>query len=219
MAPGNSEGGPPAAAQQHRATGNGAEGGQAPRDAPSPKEAAVGQLPRTGCRISPNAPRSRAGGVHRPCPPPSSSPVSLPAAVGRRGQSSRRPNLELVWAGWGHQQWPRSHGPAAEHRRHPTPATAGAGWGLCPGEGSRLGYKQSSAGTFLSPRVTTASCPPHSRSPEDFAGRPGAPARCDANAAPDITPPRGRRGGVARGSRGAPLPSRGGEGGGASGVT
>lgn len=70
LAPGSSEGGPPGAAQQHRATGNGAKGGQDPWDAPGPEEAAVGQSPRRGCRISPKAPRSRAGGVHRPFPPP-----------------------------------------------------------------------------------------------------------------------------------------------------
>lgn len=50
--------------------------------------------------------------------------------------------------------------------------------------------------------MTIVSRSPRSRSPEDFAGCPGAPACCDANVVPDITPPEG----MARWCRSVRLP-------------
>lgn len=172
MAPGSSEGGPPGAAQQHRATGNGAEGGQDPRDAPGTEETAMGQSPRRGCRISPKAPHSGAGGVHRPPQGHTQSHFQLMWEGGDRAAGGQ------TWS-WcelapGHQQQPRSQGLATEHRLHPTPATTGAGWGLCPGEGSGLCYKQSSAGTFLSPACDDCQLPPALSLPRGFR----RPPRC-----------------------------------------
>lgn len=215
MAPGSSKGGPPGAAQQHRATGNGAEGGQDPRDASGPEEAAMGQSPRRGCRISPKAPHSGAGGVHRPPQGHTQSHFQLMWEGGGTEQQEGKSGAGVSWlrgtnSSQGARAWPRSIVSIP-----PQPPRAQGG-GSAPGREAGSAINNRLPGLSFPLRVTTASCPPHSRSPEDFAGRPGAPARCDANAAPDITPARGRRGTrLPGGHRFPPGVPRGG----ASGVT
>lgn len=108
------------------------------------------------------------------------------------------------------------HGGAQEHLPHPTLA-AGARVEALPAGPKPLGSEAASAennrlpGLSFPRRVTPVSRSPCSRSPEDFAGCPGAPARCHANVGPDITPPEGMAGSHC--SPGASLPPPQSEGG------
>lgn len=97
------------------------------------------------------------------------------------------------------------------------PVAAGARAEALPAGPKPLGSEAASSknnrlpGLSFPRRVTPVSRSPCSRSPEDFAGRPGVPARCHANVGPDITPPEGMAG--SRRSPGASLPSPESEGG------
>lgn len=143
---------------------------------PAPRRQQWGRAQGGGAGSAPKPLAAELGVSTGLSPPPLRSyPVSLPADVGRGGD---RAAGGQIWS-WcelapGHQQQPRSQGPAAEHRPHPTPATTGAGWGLSPREGSGLCYKQSSAGTFLSPACDDCQLPPALSLPRGFR----RPPRC-----------------------------------------